>query len=350
MEELFPAVARFSAHARVKGVSDPDYFARYFAQGIPPDDVSDTALAALMDDADARGANSDLTTFLTTGKHSRTDLTLRKMAMWTAGESQPSRLITLGLFEAVLAARHSLDTNGLFSPRDRAISWLGVAARQLAPDVGASPLLAALTSEADLATALEVVWAAAKMDAHTNAPAPREVLTVAERLAEQAVHELLTGLRRRDDDDQEIPYHFHLLFGVKYGNTADIRAQLLDLFSTTEVTVEDFAARCVTIATIMAAAPIRRLHGFDRSSFSLLIPADDPFYHLPLQEGVDTKDLAWANRRFYSRGRLSSDVIDDRIADTDPASSDAKTGHGGCCTAHADPIASNRPGEFVLHG
>ena len=315
MEELFPVMGRrFVSHARAQGISDADYFARYFAQGIPEDDVSDAQLERLLDDAELRGADSDLTRFLATGKHARTDLTLRKLAARTTAIRQPSRSFTLGLFQALLAARPNLDTNGINAPRDRATYWLSFAARRLAPNVGAEALLATLTNNTDLSTALEVVWGASRLDPHTNEPPPHEVRVIAERLAGRAVQALMVGLRRRDDDDVETPYAFYVRFAAKYSDAAATADQLRDLFATTEVTVEDFAARCVTISTIMGVVPIRRLHGFDHSSFSLLIPAGEPFLDLPLQQGLNTVDLTWANRRAYSHGRPGSndaDYVDD---------------------------------------
>lgn len=311
LEELFPAMGRFVSHARSRGASDPDYFARYFAHGIPSDDVGDAEMEQLLNDADVQGAKSDLTSFLSTAKHARADLAVRKLVMRTTGDVESARTATLGLFEAVLAARTNLDTDGIFSPRDRATSWLGSAARRLAPQIGADTLLTALATRTDLPTALELTWIAARFDPDTETPAPAAVGAVAERLAKQAVEALLAGLRRRDADDLETPYHFYVHFAAKYGDVPDITSRLQALFSAKEATVEDFAARCVTVATIIAAAPVHRLNRFDRCSFSLLIPPDDPFYNLPLRPGLNTTDLTWPNRRVYAHGRSNNEVDDE---------------------------------------
>jgi KAP family P-loop domain len=305
LEVLFPAMARVSiGSCNPRSASNRDYFARYFVHTVPEEDIPDVDVTAALDEARTEGLGHALMESLLTSSYpGRADLALGKL--WNSSvperDNHDTPAVTLSLLIAVLSLLDRLEggTNSLFRRQERGVIWAAELSRHLPADTDLNDLMAALNECGDLFLRLHVIWEAAK------SPGDNQALIdeAAALLAAEAVTHVMEHLRLRDEADSETSALFPLMFIVRHGDVAAARAAIHRELGVRFGT-EDLAARCVSIAYLVAANPIPRLSEFDQETFAEFAPSQDPLYQVTEVSTVDEHDVSWTNRRSYARARV----------------------------------------------
>ncbi len=316
LEVLFPATSKYSAATARRGVSNPEYFSRYFVHTVPEDDVADALIAEALLEAAERGERQTLIRKLVTSTYpGKADLALSKL--WRASipdstGSQPLLPTALPLLSAVMSVLTQLDggTSSLFRHQERGIRWAANIIEQLPRETDSDGLAASLRCCDDLILRLRVIWST-KQDRITSSEA---VKAVARTLADEALEAFLENLRQADNADSGASTLFPLMFIQRYGSVQAAREAIQSDLGTA-YTVEDLAARCVSMAYLVSATPVPKISEFDQDIFALFAPARDPLYGESTVDNLDLYDVTWANRRAYARGRSAAPTPGDNPPD-----------------------------------
>lgn len=302
LEIVFPAAAKQATNSAPRRASNPEYFSRYVVNTVPDEDVSDSLIVTALRDAQEHGEGQTLVRELLTSKYpGRSDLALNKLiraSSSSAGEFRTDGRATLPLLSAVMSVLTEL-TGGhasFFSQQERGIHWAADIMAQLPSDCNSADLATSLHSCDDLGIRLSVVWSM------KSEPPSDAVKAVARGLADEALESLLENLREKDEADVTSPTLFQMIFIQRHGSVQQardaIQAGLGDAYF-----LEDFAARCISIAYSMSRTLIQKIGEFDQGVFAAFAPADDPLYGESVNNGLDLYDVTWPNRRAYARGR-----------------------------------------------
>jgi hypothetical protein len=311
VKELFPIVdERMSRSGRgAPHVSDHFYFDRYIVHMVPSDDIADASIADVLAVARREGTRSDtlralLTTETTPGLP---DLALHKLRKAAEPETGDLAGENLNLIAAIANVLPDLarGPNALFRRQDLAVYWAADLVRSLPADVDAPAISAALNECADLPLRIQIVSKASNEAGETYVDERHSrshtLDAVAAEFVEDAIVYSLDHLAARDEAEQRSGLLSVLYYLVREGELPRVRARLHEQLGNS-FTVEDLAARCVSLAYTMTRDPVGQLEGFVTDLFANLAPADDPFYDSELED-VDAHDLTWANRRRFARGR-----------------------------------------------
>lgn len=307
LEVVFPATSKHGTGEAHRGASDPEYFARYFVYTVPKDDVADALVAAALVEAGEKGERQTLIRELVTNTNpGKADLALSKL--WRSSvpddnRSRPGARTTLSLLSAVMSVLTQLDggTNSLFRRQERGIRWAANIIERLPGETDPDALAASLRCCDDWILRLHVIWSAARDRlACTDA-----VEAVARTMACEALEAFLENIRQADNADPGASTLFPLLFIQRYGSVpaarAAIQAELGIMYG-----VEDFAARCVSMAYLVSAKPVPKIGDFDQNVFALFAPTSDPLYSESIVNDLDVYDVTWSNRRAYTHGRAAA--------------------------------------------
>jgi len=307
LEILFPAVSdsmRYEAH---RGVSDPDYFSRYFVNTVPDDDVADNRISAALSDAYAKGSQQTLLSELFSDERpSKVELALRKLREASRPSARPSRdpePVTLNLLSAIMSALPLLDDDIrlLFPPQRRGIRWAAEIIERLEPNTNANCQMDSLSCCGNLSLQLQVISCVRRDDVFSQEAFERAV----DKLSEKAVAEVIENLIQRDNASMVPSITFLLHFIYNYGSVARAREEIQSGL-VTSYTLEDFAARCVSISYLIAEEPIGKIEGFSQDIFAAIAPTDDPFYSEAIVDDIDPTIITWTNLRTYARGRAKA--------------------------------------------
>jgi hypothetical protein len=104
------------------------------------------------------------------------------------------------------------------------------------------------------------------------------------------------------------------MFIQRYGSVQAAR-EAIQAELGTAYTVEDLAARSVSMAYVVSANPVPKISEFDQDVFALFAPASDPLYSESIVDNLDVYDVTWANRRAYTRGRAAAPTTGDDTPD-----------------------------------
>jgi predicted KAP-like P-loop ATPase len=198
-EVLFPATSKHGAATARRGVSNPEYFSRYFVHTVPEDDVADALIAEALLEAGEKGERQTLIRKLVTSTYpGKADLALSKLlraSIPDSTRSQPNSPTSLPLLSAVMSVLTQLDggTNSLFRHQERGISWAANIIEQLPRETDPEALAASLRCCDDLMLRLHVIWST-KRDRIASTEA---VEAVARTLAAEALEAFLENLRQR---------------------------------------------------------------------------------------------------------------------------------------------------------
>lgn len=197
-------------------------------------------------------------------------------------------------------------TGVLFDVRDRMTYWAADVMTRLADSTTADELEVVLDRCEDPHGPLNVLWAARGSAEELS----EVVLEAARRRSERCLVEAVDHLRQADDADLEATVRFRLMFIVQFGDP-DAAAQRIRTDLDDAVSVETLASRCVTVAYLVgAASSTGHLNDFDQETFARFAPATDHLYSAAVDSSVDDKDMSWANRRAYVRGRAKAPIVD----------------------------------------
>lgn len=219
---------------------------------------------------------------------------------------------TLSLLSAVMSVLAKLEggANSLFRHQERGISWAGAIVECLPEDTDPDALEASLRCCDDLLLRLHVIWS-------SNADriaCPEAVGAACYTMAAEALEAFLENIRQADNADLGSSTLFPLMFIQRYGSVQAAREAIQDELGTA-YTVEDLAARCVSMAYLISENPVPKIGEFDQGVFELFAPAGDSLYSESIVDNLDIYDVTWANRRAYTRGRAAAPTADDDTSD-----------------------------------
>ncbi|GAA2164077.1 KAP-like P-loop domain-containing protein [Humibacillus xanthopallidus] len=307
LTSLFPAI-KGDASREGPHVSSTDYFNRYFVHAVPPDDISDSMIDDALQQAMTQGAGIDrMSSMLNDANHDRADLAYRKLVRHPLNK-EPSTVSTV-LIENVMSILPELDDRsgrgilGL-TMRDNVVRWAGDLLRRLGTGTPPSVVAAAVSACGELSLRLNVLWMAARTG-ESEAAVPLPLTDAVAQGVRDAFPEFLRHLELRDAAPAEQHVHVHLDFVAAFGDVDTAKNKIYELLDR-EVTVEDVAARCLTLQYLYVEKPVARLGDFDQSLFARFAPAEDQLYTTDIVANVDREDLSWANRRRYVRGRVKA--------------------------------------------
>ncbi|MGC4832204.1 P-loop NTPase fold protein [Micromonospora arida] len=318
LRDLFPAMGGIQVtHGRpARGcrVGNPAYFDRYFALGIPQDDVPDSlvrqALLGVVTDEHAlsRGEFASIVT------GDDEDLALR--ALLKAGPlslaMQPPATAQLAAFVATLVPRLSDAATLTGNVRSTAVSWLAALLQQATVDDPAR-LVATLVDAAGINA---IVQATAVMTRDRRGRPPPGLRALLPHVAEHARGAVTENFAAGDAASRSdlIMTMVELIeeAGMSDMLTAEVRAGL----NRGAWTLEDVASRFVTVHQLVGGSAGWEIDEFQPQRFSRLlrpelgatatVPADDlaPPEVDDDASGIDKHDVSWPNRRRVARRAL----------------------------------------------
>ncbi|TNC42303.1 KAP family NTPase [Mumia zhuanghuii] len=310
LTDLFPKLrsAGLSYRTSKRGISDTQYFDRYFAMGIPSHDVSDVEVAKAIADI-GQGQPTALTALLAQASSERVILVVDKGRHFTdeVPKDGGGDVLRLRLVELLVTALENVNDNeSLFmSPRDWVRRWASQVVAQLTNEVTGDALLGALDATPQLWRKIEVIYHAAS----GAGPHPACLDQVIAELSVQATEEMIVHFRAKDaaPGDTKPGFLIHFL------RSADKIAPLADAVATglasDAFTLADVAARLVPTRILYGVGTKYELDDFEQEAFNALVPpTTDRWYQSPIVE-VDKHDLSWRNRRAYAAGRAKQPPV-----------------------------------------
>jgi hypothetical protein len=293
-------------------ISDHFYFDRYLVHMVPDDDIADAAITAALAEARRQGPGAAALSDLLTNEAVRGLPDLALMKLQQASEpnrfNPPEATGTLNLVAAICHVLPQLPDgpNPLRRRWERAARWAAEQVCALPTDVEPDALQHALASCSDLLLRQRVVeFASRGPEAAFDDGWPAEpgaIAVVAGRVADEVATFCLEHLAAGDAADPTSDMISALTFVVDKGDAERLRVRLREQLGD-RFTSEDLASRCVARSVLIAAEPVVGLEDLVAGLFSRLVPLDDPFYDTVREDDVDRRDLSWANRRRFARGR-----------------------------------------------
>ena len=351
LASLYPGVHTHPGRSVVLGsyqpsprrVGDPQYIERYFALGVPVDDIADAVVAEALTEISAgwRGPARDrLEAVLLPAGEPDAALqarTLGKLAAASAGLQPHEAAAALQFLLSAYPGLPHAEATLLGGPVELAETWASLLLERLSgweedgqnrqrQERGVSPdeLLASLTVNPDLLTMTIHALELGSRRGGSGGFSSR----LAGRAASMALQRGREHLECRDEAP-EWPARTYLEFASAQLGQAVVRDASIDDLENERWSAEDLAARYVPIKTIIGTG-VRRLGDFDAEGLERLVPPEILARYLPSESappgGVvppdgDRHDLSWANRRRHAGRALRrlTASISDRPLPTLPA-------------------------------
>lgn len=300
---IFPIVQGYSGSLGEQRACESDYFDRYFAFGIPIDDISDVLVSRAVEDLAAGGDTAEVVALREAAVSENSgvaSVALNKARRATG--NLPRELLTESL--AVNTARFlgttSKQTNLFFSPRDIATHWLADTLRGLSdPSSGfAQDLLDTGASPTDL---LKAVSYAIEPDYE------QKLANIGSELA-SALANLVEGhLQSGDDADDEFLFRTAVGLVNRFTDGRSLQLRIQDGVTRNEYSAEDVASRCVGLAYSSGTGGAPELHDFDIEMFRTMEPNWLPDPAAAPSHPPDKYDISWPNRRLFAKWAIAND-------------------------------------------
>lgn len=315
LESLFPAVAgkdtsvaaMLARRAHRRRANTAEYFDRYFALGVPVDDIADAVVrTALVEALGGGGANWDAVREGALDPQSTVPRRLRIVAKLAALSTDLSEADTgkVARIAARLAGEAADGAAFIGSERQTCLSWMAMQLERLpAGSEPADSLLADLVREAgNLALVLRAV-ALARPGSAESGSIRAEMATLA---AGDALSAALANLRARDEAPVESVITM-LEFSREFGPAGKTSDAITHALQAGEFTVEDVAARFVSVAIDPDTGEPSSIVGFEEELLLSLVPGaiTRAAASYTAADDIDVNDLSWANRRAVARSRLA---------------------------------------------
>lgn len=304
IERLFPATRGNSAgNLPAPCVSDPEYFDRYFLQGIPRDDIADHAVRwaiAQAEDGDAMPLGVLLKSARSESQMVSILSKLKKFSTW-GSEPGDTPVVALATLLGALDKRPRESGARLTSSYDKAFRWASEMIVRLPSDITDSDFREVLSScsdeEARLLLLESVVW-------ERQLELPRGVRELATEEALRALDGLVANVREGDAAESGgVIERWTLLtrhFALEESRNRLVR-ELADGLS-----ADDLAARFVSIAHWVGAGSKKEpeINGMLWEALDELLP--DGLPTSPAAAGsVNMRDVSWSSRREYALVQLA---------------------------------------------
>ncbi|KRE56156.1 hypothetical protein ASG70_03060 [Phycicoccus sp. Soil748] len=306
---LFPKVriknqTSVNGSQRRQSVQHEEYFDRYFAMGIPNNDVSDATVAAAVTAAIA--GDADLLKDLLVG--SADDFRGLVLSKCINPSNQPTTDAgRLKLVEALAEISNDLptDDSGPFSDLDQVLRWVG-------------DTLVGLDRETPTEAVRDVLWkfngpvlrvrawrqVENNIERAYTSSTPRWFGQLTALLVEDAADNFLEHLKQGDDAPEGSGVGYQVHFVLRHEGDL-FQESIRRLIESGQVHISVLASRLTSARTTTGITPDWQLSpDFEQETFNQLAPpSDDPWYNEPVQD-VDSRDLSWANRRRFAAGRV----------------------------------------------
>jgi hypothetical protein len=262
-----------------RGVTNEEYFDRYFAMGIPANDVKDADVKDAVADA-AEGDSIRLITLLGNEPEERRLLVLSKA---TSPDNQPETdRRRLRLAEALTQIANTLPSRdgSPFSSQDQTLRWIARLLVVLDPATSPDAVLALLARLN--ASVLRIrTWRGVEYELE-RVPAPEVpgwYATTGETLVDEAVDGFIDHLRAGDDATTEVGVGYQLHFALRNGRTAELKSKIATLIDSGNVDVSTLASRLVSARTYAGVKTDWQLSSdFDQHTYDQIAPpGDDPW-------------------------------------------------------------------------
>lgn len=300
---LFPKLdpTAFWLHQEVepRQVSDKNYFDRYFAMTIPENDIPD----AVLHDAITTTLQGDATALidlLTHADDARAYLAQEKAAKTSLCHKNAERLLLIGALVTLPSHREALS---LFDPNAQRLKWTARLLSEVDDTASPDSVLEATRSD-DLYTTLNVLWKLEERLKQLRAEPPAWHEQVTTEVAAAASDRFIAHLKDHDTADLKENVQFLARFTQHFGHGPQLAVKIADTIASSDVTTADLAALFVILEPSGGHDDTSQ----DRNQFNVdlweqLAPhTDDPFYDLPLAQGLDRDNDTWENRRLYAQG------------------------------------------------
>lgn len=319
LHNLFPSTVRQSQWNRgssTRRVCNDRYFDRYFAMGIPTDDVSDVEVTGAVreaTDGDARNLQR-----LLSGVPDRVQLVLEKAyAVSAAADADPTDTQRLALSEALLQMLDDIpDKESNFSsPRERAVAWVGAIVGGISDHASTDSIVALLEAAARPGQAIEVLSFSRHWD-----PRPTWADEVVDHFCHVALAAFHHHMCARDDANlQDLPGTL-IHFLRENGRTENLQDVIRSGLGSGQFSVEDLAARFARTSRLLGVPGAKwQLREFGQDDYEVFAPAtDNPLYSASIED-LDLTDLSWKNRRAFVRGRVRKPGASNRSAGAESA-------------------------------
>ncbi len=304
IERLFPSTRPNSAsNLPAPCVSDPDYFDRYFLQGIPKDDIADHTVRWAISQVKEGDARPLEVLLLAARSDSQRASIISKLKRFSKWGSEPGDTPIVAL-EALLSEMHRLPRrSGSFLPsaHDNAFRWASEMIVCLPPDVPAQAFREALGRCSDKAARERLlestVW-------ETQLELPSGVKEVAIEEALEALEAIVANVRQGDSAETGgVAERWTLL--TRHFALEDARERLARELAD-GMSADDLAARFVAIAHWVGAGAEREpeMNGMLWEALDEMLPDGLPTSDAP-SGNIDLRDVSWSSRRKYALGQLS---------------------------------------------
>ncbi|MBW9121239.1 KAP family NTPase [Microbacterium trichothecenolyticum] len=305
VERLFPGVdGRGNGKVDPPRAGNPDYFDRYFLQGIPDHDVADASVRLAIDQTNkGDGVYLDLLlrTAKTDAKRSAIVSKLQQFSTW-GEEAGATPVVALKAVLKDLDSVPKKSTSLLPSAYLRAQRWAGQMLLCLPSDVTEHDVRDALASCKDEIERVMLLETVAYSGDRTP---PAAVLSVAADAAMSLLSVAVDNVRQGDSADQlGLIERWTLL--LREVALEDGRRRLAEVLAE-GLSADDLAARFVAIAHWRGGHDEMsiEINGFLWDAFDDLLPQGLPTTGPDTDATVDTEDVSWPSRRLFALKALA---------------------------------------------
>jgi hypothetical protein len=315
LECLFPKMvgnttsvaAMIGSRGTARRVGTPEYFDRYFALGVPVDDIPNADVRAGLDEAlNGGGVHWDrIRRALADAQISadRRAQVIDKLAMFAQNRG-PEDAVSLAMLALALAKE--LPIAPLFTAvgPQKCLAWSAAElSRALLDGLEPTDILAQLMTAAPDFESVRYV-----LEMAVNAAPPEgAVRRIAHEAAKTAAAMVLENLRQRDAASRAGVMTM-IGFCREQGVVDHLQEQILGSIQSGEFSVEDVASRHVTISLNPETAEPWEIVGFETDRFTALIPQNAIRASGPYLDAVvsnDARDLSWPHLREVGRQHLA---------------------------------------------
>jgi hypothetical protein len=274
LSELFPAVAA-AVHGRAMADTDltvarhigsPEYFDRYFALGIPPDDVPDAKVASAIQAIANGGISSADAEWLHTMVIQHRGLVLGKMYVAWARDDIDA-VVRLAKFLCAVYPELGHDGGEILPPHQQVARWLGELVTQAtSEDV---PLL--LDEVLSSSGGLRLLTRALSLISHDDSLRNEPAFGIAVSHAKSGVREVLRAAVSRPVAENE-DVVWMLRDTCQFAGPDDVRGWLQEVLDSSAWTTRDFVGCFTPIAHVVGGRGGEFLSEFAASDLVVLLP------------------------------------------------------------------------------